>query len=119
MAASAASVIAMAGEKRVMGLGAQLMIHEASTVAIGTAGDMLKTAAMLEQTNDDIAALYASCVKGGDPAAFRAQMADETWFTASTAMECGLATELAKKAEPDDDEDEDEPDEEDDEKDDE
>ncbi len=113
MAASAASVIAMAGDRRVMGLGAQLMIHEASTLAMGTAGDMRKTADMLDQTNDDIAALYASCV-GGEADAFRLQMAAETWFTAATALECGLATEMAKKAEPvasdeDDEEDEDEP----------
>jgi ATP-dependent protease ClpP protease subunit len=115
MAASAASVIAMAGEKRVMGLGAQLMIHRASTLAMGTAEDMLKTAEMLDQTDDDIAALYAQC-SGGDAKAFRVQMDAETWFTADTAVQAGLATEMAKKAEPepdeDDEEDEDAPDEE-------
>jgi ATP-dependent protease ClpP protease subunit len=107
LAASAASVIAMAGDKRVMGLGAQLMVHEASTIAIGTAADMLKTAEMLEQTNDDIAALYAQCA-GGEVADWRQKVAAETWFTASSAVECGLATEMAKKAEPEPEDDEDE-----------
>jgi ATP-dependent protease ClpP protease subunit len=110
LAASAASVIAMAGDKRVMGLGAQLMVHEASTIAMGTAADMLKTAEMLEQTNDDIAALYAQCA-GGEVADWRQKVAAETWFTATSAVECGLATEMAKKAEPEPDEDDEESDE--------
>lgn len=96
LAASAASVIALAGDRIVMGIGSQLMIHEASTIAMGTAKDMRATADMLDQTNDDIAGMYAA-KSGGDVANFRAQMAAETWFTAELALAAGLATELASK----------------------
>jgi hypothetical protein len=95
-----------------------MMIHRASSIAMGHAQDMLSAAAMLEQTDDDIAALYAECA-GGEPAAWRAAMDAETWYTAATAVECGLATEVAGKdavsvsepLEEDPEEDDDEPDE--------
>ncbi len=94
LAASAASVIAMGGDRIVMGQGSQMMIHEASSMAWGTADEMRRTAAMLDQTNDDIAALYAQRT-GGDQAVWREAVADETWYTAAQAVAAGLADEVA------------------------
>lgn len=95
LAASAASVIAMGGDRIVMGQGSQMMIHEASSMAWGTASEMRRTADMLDQTNDDIAQMYARRT-GGDAAAWRQAIAAETWYTAAQAVTAGLADEVAQ-----------------------
>lgn len=94
LAASAASVIAMAGDRVIMGQGAQVMIHEARTCEFGTAEDFRATATMLDQTNEDIAGFYAAKA-GGDVATWRAAVAAETWYTAQAAVDAGLADEIA------------------------
>lgn len=93
-AASAASVIAMAGDRIVMGLGAQIMVHEAVAGAVGRADDMRAAAVMLDQTNDDIAGFYAART-GGDAAMWREAVRSETWYTAAQAVAAGLADEVA------------------------
>jgi ATP-dependent protease ClpP protease subunit len=93
LAASAASVVAMGGDRIVMAQGSQMMIHEASSMAWGTASEMRRTAAMLDQTNADIAAMYAQRT-GGDVVAWREAVAAETWYTAAQAVTAGLADEL-------------------------
>lgn len=103
LAASAASVIAMAGETLIMGIGAQLMIHNSRTVAIGTAADLTASAALLSSIDGDIAALYAeraaaTGVGDGDPAIWRAAMDAETWYTAAEAVAVGLADSMAGAA---------------------
>jgi ATP-dependent protease ClpP protease subunit len=65
MAASAASVIAMAGDEVVMGIGSQLMIHDASGYAFGPASEMRKAAEMLDSTSNAYASAYAA--KAGGP----------------------------------------------------
>lgn len=94
LAASAASVIAMAGDRVVMGQGSQIMIHEAATIALGRADDMRACAVMLDQTNDDIAGFYAART-GGDVAMWREAVRQETWYTAAQAVAAGLADEVA------------------------
>jgi ClpP class serine protease len=69
------------------------MIHEASSMAWGTADEMRRTAAMLDQTNSDIAAMYAQRT-GGSVEHWRAAVAAETWYTAAQAVAAGLADEL-------------------------
>ncbi len=93
LAASAGSVIAMGGDRIVMAQGSQMMIHEASSMAWGTASEMRRTADMLDQTNSDIAAMYAQRT-GGDVATWRAAVAAETWYTAAQAVAAGLADEV-------------------------
>lgn len=93
LAASAASVIAMGGDRIVMAQGSQMMIHEASSMAWGTAAEMRRTADMLDQTNADIAAMYARRT-GGDADTWRAAVAAETWYTAAQAVAAGLADEV-------------------------
>lgn len=96
LAASAASVIAMAGDEIVMHPGAQMMIHDALTMTVGNAAEHTKTAALLDAASDDIAAVYAARSGLTDAAGFREQMRAETWLTAEAAVEAGLATRVAE-----------------------
>lgn len=94
LAASIASVIAMAGDRIVMEPFSQMMIHDGSGLAIGNAADMREMAELLDRQSDNIAAVYADRT-GGTAAEFRALMRAETWFTAQEAVEAGLADEVA------------------------
>ncbi len=60
LAASAASVIAMAGTERVMSPGSMMMIHDALALCIGNAADMRDTAVLLDKVSDNIASVYAA-----------------------------------------------------------
>lgn len=91
LAASSASVIAMAGEERIMRKGAMMMIHDPSSVAWGTAADMERALKMLEKHADNLAGIYAE-VTGEDADDIRADMKDELWLTAEEAVERGFAT---------------------------
>lgn len=90
IAASIASVIAQAGQDRVMQPGSMMMIHDASTLAWGDEAEMLKTAAVLGKNSDNIAQIYAERA-GGTPQSWRDIMKQETWYTADEAVAAGLA----------------------------
>lgn len=90
IAASIASVIAQAGDERQMMGGSQMMIHNAWGVAIGDAPDMRKMAEVLDHQNLVIAEIYAQHT-GTDAADLLDLMTAETWYTASAAVESGLA----------------------------
>lgn len=92
LAASAASVIAMAGDHVTMARGSELMIHEAWGFVMGNAKDMTDTSAVLGKLSDSIADTYAAKA-GGDRAAWRERMQAETWYTAEEAVTAGLADE--------------------------
>jgi ATP-dependent protease ClpP protease subunit len=94
LAASAASVIAMAGDRIVMGRGTQMMIHEAWGICAGPAGDMRAMANRLDQSSDNIAGFYAVRA-GGSAASWRERMHAETWYTADEAVKAGLADDVA------------------------
>lgn len=93
IAASAASLIAMAGKTRKMGVGAMMMIHDPAGVTWGTAADHAKTADVLDKMGSSFASIYAQA-SGKKPDEMRQMMLDETWFTADEAVMCGLATEV-------------------------
>lgn len=95
VAASAASVIAMAGDTVRMNRGAQLMIHDAWGLVIGNADDMTEAAAMFDKISDGMAEIYASRA-GGTVAEWREAMAAESWYTAAEAVDAGLADELVE-----------------------
>jgi len=96
LAASAASVIAMAGERIVMGRAAMLMIHDAWGLAIGNAADMRDMAARLDKISDVIASVYAE--RAGGPLEFwRAAMVEESWYDADEAVQAGLADEVSSR----------------------
>lgn len=92
MAASAASVIAMAGDKIIMHEGAFMMIHDPAGVTIGTAADHTETAGVLDKMGDVMAGIYASKT-GHSVEEIRSLMLAETWFDAEEAVAFGFATE--------------------------
>jgi ATP-dependent protease ClpP protease subunit len=95
LAASIASIIAMAGESIKMGEGARLMIHDASTITWGNEAEMQRTATLLGQLSNDLAEIYAR--RTGRPVAeLRQAMRDETWYSAEEALAAGLADEITK-----------------------
>lgn len=104
IAASIASVIAMAGDRVVIQPQAMIMVHEAAGGCIGNAKDMQDMADLLSKISDNIAGAYAEKA-GGDVAEWRQVMVKETWYTAEEAVEAGLADEMLpsrkKQAEPD------------------
>lgn len=93
MAASAASVIAMAGDEIKMGAGTFLMIHNAWAVAIGNRHDMEAAAKVLEPFDRAMAELYAARA-GTEVSDIEAMMDAETWLTAKDAIDAGLADEV-------------------------
>jgi ATP-dependent protease ClpP protease subunit len=97
-AASAASVIAMAGDTVEIAANALMMIHNPWTLAIGDSASMRKTADLLDQIKGSIVTTYRSKV-GMDEADIAALMDAETWFDAQGAIEAGLATAITGKVE--------------------
>lgn len=93
IAASIASVIAMAGTNRVMMPGSMLMIHDALSYAGGNAAELTKMAQTLDEVSDNLAGVYARAA-GGLPEQWRAAMKEETWYTADQAVAAGLATRV-------------------------
>lgn len=99
LAASAASFIALAGDKVVIAEAAMMMVHKAWGLAIGNADDFMAMAATLEKIDGNIAGIYAR-KSGKPPADMLALMAAETWLDAEESKGLGLADEiLAKPAE--------------------
>lgn len=94
LAASAASFIAQAGDKRVIARNARMMIHDASGFAYSNAAGMREMADLLDDTSDNIASIYAER-SGGKIEDFRAAMLGETWYSPSAAVEAGLADEIS------------------------
>ena len=93
IAASAASVIAVSCDEVVMGVGSQMMIHDASNIEIGNEADMLAMAARLARDSDQIAEIYAAKA-GGTVAQWRELMRAETWYSPAEALEAGLADRI-------------------------
>ncbi|MGE5827769.1 MAG: head maturation protease, ClpP-related, partial [Micromonosporaceae bacterium] len=95
LAASIASVIAMAGDEIVIDRYAQMMIHEAHAIAVGSTKDMSAMAKLLDEYSDNIAAIYSTRA-GGEKTTWRERMRAETWFSASEAVKAGLADRIAE-----------------------
>lgn len=92
LAASAASVVAMAGEKIIMADNALMMIHDPWAMSMGTAEEMRQTASLLDKIKDSIVGTYVSRT-GLDAADVAAMMEAETWMNAAEAKEKGFATD--------------------------
>jgi ATP-dependent protease ClpP protease subunit len=102
VAASIASVIAMAGDRVEMAPNAMIMIHEASGVCLGNSGDMEEMAQLLALISDNIADAYAARA-GGTRDQWREAMRAETWYLPDAAVQAGLADEalsVPKRGEP-------------------
>lgn len=100
LAASAASVIAMAGDEVLISEIGFLMIHNAWTIAMGDRNDFAKAADTLKEFDSAMAGLYASRA-GADAKTVAKWMDDETWFGGQKAIDEGLATGLLSAEEVD------------------
>lgn len=105
LAASGASVIAMAGDNVVMLPGSQMMIHDALMLTVGNAAELRADADFLDKQSQNIAGFYAAKA-GGSPDEWRERMLAETWMMADEAVDMGLADEVYTKAKSTEDDDE-------------
>lgn len=109
LAASAASVVAMAGDETFIAPTAMLMIHDPATIAMGNKSDMEKAITLLEEVKESIINAYEQkCHLSRSKIA--KMMSDETWLNAKKALQLGFvdgilfAKEKMPQAEPDEDE---------------
>lgn len=93
IAASIASIIAMAGDEIHMAENGFMMIHNAWSVVRGNRHDMGDRAAMLAKIDDALARTYAANTKTGIRE-IKKWMDDETWLTAKEALDAGFATSV-------------------------
>lgn len=98
LAASAASIVAMAGDEIHMAPTAYMMIHRAATVAIGDTDEMKKAGKTLDEADEGIAQLYADRT-GQALDKIRAMMKAETWMNAQTAFSLGFADSVLYQGE--------------------
>ena len=103
IAASAASVIAMAGEQVLMSPAAMLMIHDPMTIAMGNAKDMEKAITTLNEVKASIINAYQRKT-GLSRGKISQLMENETWMNAKKAVELGFADEILFANEPETDE---------------
>ena len=101
IAASAASVIAMAGSEVLMSPVSMLMVHNPSTIAWGDSEEMLKAKAMLDEVKESIINAYEKKTKMSRTKLAH-MMSDETWMNANKAVELGFVDKIlfAEDAEP-------------------
>jgi ATP-dependent Clp endopeptidase proteolytic subunit ClpP len=93
IAASIASVVALAGDKVCIAKHGFMMIHNGWGMAVGDPDEMRKQADVLDKLCDSIASAYADKT-GKKKEEIRAAMAEETWFNAEEAKDFGLADEI-------------------------
>lgn len=95
LAASIASIIAMAGDKVIMSPGSLMMIHRPSVFAAGNVDDLDKAKALLLKIEESITPIYTE--KTGLSTERIAEMLEaETWMSAEEAVELGFANEVVK-----------------------
>lgn len=97
IAASSASLVAMAGDVVVMGTASQMMIHNPWSFAIGDAEDMRKNAEVLDQIRDGMIEAYVAKT-GLSSDEVRDMMDAETWMLADMAIDNGFADERSDAA---------------------
>lgn len=102
IAASAASVIAMAGDTVLVSPVAMIMIHNPATIAFGEARDMEKAISMLNEVKESILNAYERKT-GMNRVKLSHMMDDETWFNAKKAVELGFADRVLFDADDEDD----------------
>ena len=98
LAASAASVIAMAGTEVLMSPVGMMMIHNPITVAIGDSKEMQKAGEMLEEVKEGIMNAY-EIKTGMDRKKISHLMDAESWFNAKKAVELGFADGILHEGE--------------------
>lgn len=98
LAASAASVVAVAGDEVVASKYSQAMVHGASAVVLGgNSKELREIAAQMDGIDTSMASYYADRA-GGTPADWSRAMAKETWYNADEMLAAGLATSIDTSA---------------------
>lgn len=97
LAASAASVIALAGETRTTLKGSRWMIHSAMAIGMGNASDMRKIAEVLEVYDSSLADIYAEYMTIPSNG-IRGIMSVETWYDSAGSLTAGLSTTTTEAA---------------------
>ena len=96
IAASAASVIAMAGDEVLMSPVSMMMIHNPATIAFGDHSEMKKAMDMLSEVKESIINAYV--LKTGLSRAKLSHLMDaETWMDANKAVELGFADDILSR----------------------
>lgn len=96
VAASIASIIAMAGDEIRIAKNAQLMIHNPRGFAAGDEAEMQRVAALLRNVKANLVDTYRDRT-GNTAEKLAAWMDEETWFSATAAVEHGFATAVSKE----------------------
>lgn len=96
LAASIASVIAMAADKVIMPKNAMMMIHKAWTIAAGNSDDFRKMADDMDKIDESIISTYESKTNKTKEE-IKCLMEAETWFTAEEAVKNGFADEIEEE----------------------
>ena len=96
LAASAASVIAMAGDEVLVSPVSMLMIHNPSTMAMGDKDDLAQAISMLDSVKDSILNAYVKKT-GLSKNKLSKLMDDETWMDANKAVELGFADRVMER----------------------
>ena len=93
VAASAASLIAMAGTKRQMPKNTMMMVHNPWSFAMGNADELRETADTLDKIGNSLLGTYMAAT-GMDEPQMKELLAKDTWLTADEALAMGFATEV-------------------------
>lgn len=93
IAASIASVIAMAGDRVIMPENAMMMIHDPFDLVVGNSSAMRKRADALDKIKTSIVSAYMTRATE-EQSSIEQMMTDETWLTADEAVQIGLADEV-------------------------
>lgn len=96
VAASAASLIAMAGDKITMPKNAFMMVHNPWGVSIGNADEMRETADVLDKIGNSLLGIYVSRT-GQSEDDVAAMLAKDTWMTADEALASGFTDEVTEE----------------------
>lgn len=96
LAASAGSIIAMAGTSIEMAQGSWMMIHEVQgSIMHAPVRDFLKAIDQMNEINNQLVGIYTRRWKGSEND-LRQAVADETWYTPERAMDAGLADSVTE-----------------------
>lgn len=95
LAASIASIIAMAGDEVTIADNAMLMIHKPAVLMFGQAPDLRKEADLLDKIESQLVSTYAKR-SSATPEQISAWMQEEKWFTGAEAVDAGFADKISE-----------------------
>jgi len=96
IAASIASIIALAGKKVIIAENAMYMVHNPSGLTMGEAKDMRKSADVLDKIRDTMVGIYVNKSKKSEDDV-KKLLDDETWYNADEAKENNFVDEIVEK----------------------